>query len=627
MLQATKPQTGDNEENSSDNFSAYPEANPDTEALLSTILSMNKGTKPGKAANNNQQTELFNHYFNIAMRQQQGMDMMSTLDTSIGLNMSNNQATNGTLNGSMNTSSTSQDFCDICQKQFCNKYYLKKHRMDVHGVTADNKSTPQAVKSKTPSIQDPSKDLTQILMNQLNPLMQMANAQLAAAQSSPSPSMSSASSSSLASSASANKDKKIDTSITSSATTTMTTHPIKNEPDQSNNNISVLNKIESTSEVNCPQCAKVFYNTEFLALHMQNKHGVVKTQTNPVVANNTNSDKENASLLDANTQKISQLLTNSPSMLNNVNTNGNKPAIESPLLQNQPFCEYCNKSFCNKYFLKTHMQKAHGKTLIIENNKTMDEEQLDPNSEAHFASKVIDRVVCDICNKQVCNKYFLRTHKMRVHGLNPRNRSYFSANNNSQNVGGAGDNKGDGMSDSAQMMANNGQFYQDQDVPNNEYNDGEDCEYDEEEMEASEEGEEGEFIGHKSRGMNESGEVGADGTELGEMVNNRGNAGAVVKDSVRARRGSTCSNLSIMTTSSTHNANEGLNMVNNAIKVAKELANYGGYNNGASPISSTSSFSLNSPSSNDLSKKKIPGQTEAFCNLCKRQFCSKYFLR
>ncbi|CAF4927503.1 unnamed protein product, partial [Rotaria socialis] len=30
-----------------------------------------------------------------------------------------------------------------------------------------------------------------------------------------------------------------------------------------------------------------------------------------------------------------------------------------------------------------------------------------------------DRVSCDICHKQVCNKYFLKTHKLKVHGVGP----------------------------------------------------------------------------------------------------------------------------------------------------------------------------------------------------------------
>ena len=30
-----------------------------------------------------------------------------------------------------------EDFCEICQKHFCNKYYLKKHKVDVHNIRPD----------------------------------------------------------------------------------------------------------------------------------------------------------------------------------------------------------------------------------------------------------------------------------------------------------------------------------------------------------------------------------------------------------------------------------------------------------------------------------------------------------
>jgi len=40
-------------------------------------------------------------------------------------------------------------------------------------------------------------------------------------------------------------------------------------------------------------------------------------------------------------------------------------------------------------------------------------------SSSTSSSRLVDRVVCDICNKEVCNKYFLKTHKMKVHGWDP----------------------------------------------------------------------------------------------------------------------------------------------------------------------------------------------------------------
>ena len=138
---------------------------------------------------------------------------------------------------------------------------------------------------------------------------------------------------------------------------------------------------------------------------------------------------------------------------------------------NESYCEFCNKSFCNKYFLKTHMLRSHGKLLNnkqdfdLEDNEYLisqtnlmdaqkqqfnhhlyqhhhhnsmkqfnsdsDNEMNDNNNnsnntsstfingimDTNFAAKIADRVICDICNKQVCNKYFLKTHKQKVHGI------------------------------------------------------------------------------------------------------------------------------------------------------------------------------------------------------------------
>jgi hypothetical protein len=36
-------------------------------------------------------------------------------------------------------------------------------------------------------------------------------------------------------------------------------------------------------------------------------------------------------------------------------------------------------------------------------------------NDSYFSAKMADRVVCEICNKQVCNKYFLKTHKGKNH--------------------------------------------------------------------------------------------------------------------------------------------------------------------------------------------------------------------
>ncbi|KAG7296848.1 hypothetical protein JYU34_019704 [Plutella xylostella] len=61
------------------------------------------------------------------------------------------------------------------------------------------------------------------------------------------------------------------------------------------------------------------------------------------------------------------------------------------------FCEICNKELCNKYFMRTHMQRMHGISL----------EQ----------GAQLGGVTCDICHKELCSKYFLRVHKHNTHGI------------------------------------------------------------------------------------------------------------------------------------------------------------------------------------------------------------------
>lgn len=61
------------------------------------------------------------------------------------------------------------------------------------------------------------------------------------------------------------------------------------------------------------------------------------------------------------------------------------------------FCEICNKELCNKYFMRTHMQRMHG--IALE------------------SGAALGGVTCDICHKELCSKYFLRVHKHNTHGV------------------------------------------------------------------------------------------------------------------------------------------------------------------------------------------------------------------
>jgi hypothetical protein len=119
-------------------------------------------------------------------------------------------------------------------------------------------------------------------------------------------------------------------------------------------------------------------------------------------------------------------------------------------------CDLCQKEFFNEHYLNLHRINKHmhngsskrrrsmsSTSSIISANssegtptkrkrKSNDLSQLDNSKlspslsitnpaifgimDSYFAAKMADRVTCDICNKQVCNKYFLKTHKLKVHG-------------------------------------------------------------------------------------------------------------------------------------------------------------------------------------------------------------------
>ncbi|XP_037091176.1 uncharacterized protein LOC119111463 [Pollicipes pollicipes] len=68
-----------------------------------------------------------------------------------------------------------------------------------------------------------------------------------------------------------------------------------------------------------------------------------------------------------------------------------------PASTSRSYCEICNKELCNKYFMKTHMIKMHG--INMENHQ------------------IQGGVKCDVCQKELCSKYFLKVHKQNTHGI------------------------------------------------------------------------------------------------------------------------------------------------------------------------------------------------------------------
>ncbi|VDL16319.1 unnamed protein product [Hymenolepis diminuta] len=56
----------------------------------------------------------------------------------------------------------------------------------------------------------------------------------------------------------------------------------------------------------------------------------------------------------------------------------------------------------------------------VTTSKMLNPGAMDMFKSSMAAAKLADRVTCELCKKELCNKYFLRTHKIKVHGLSPQ---------------------------------------------------------------------------------------------------------------------------------------------------------------------------------------------------------------
>ncbi|CAJ0581342.1 unnamed protein product, partial [Mesorhabditis spiculigera] len=77
------------------------------------------------------------------------------------------------------------------------------------------------------------------------------------------------------------------------------------------------------------------------------------------------------------------------------------------------YCDLCNKEVCNKYFLRTHMLKMHG--IVIDENK-MVIANID-TAEKERMGGITFR--CDICMVELKSRNLLRQHKQDQHGVAP----------------------------------------------------------------------------------------------------------------------------------------------------------------------------------------------------------------
>ena len=316
-----------------------------------------------------------------------------------------------------------EDFCEICQKHFCNKYYLKKHKNDVHGIAppdaplssgkrggrppnSELKLPPTPVTSDSPLIPHSLANIPGLpnmpgvmvlnpflppmlipagsLMNQHGPLpprpphLPMSSAfpfsgssSVPLSTQSDSKSLSPGSSSTLATSSSP-------TGSLSSETLRNMGIPIPDgaSPNEALRRMGLLSpdgQVASealrgmgilNTEAFCDICRKEFCNKYFLKVHKANKHGIYTDE--PLLPPSMAA----AMGMSLPTKPSDLTTTSEPANLSNDKEKEacdsrveSSPKSSTPVSQSSEYvvsCSLCKLEFASKYAYRVHRIQAHG---------------------------------------------------------------------------------------------------------------------------------------------------------------------------------------------------------------------------------------------------------------------------
>ncbi|CAF3376938.1 unnamed protein product [Rotaria sp. Silwood1] len=339
---------------------------------------------------------------------------------------------NNNNNNNNNLRQQQEAYCNLCERSFCNKYFLKTHYVKKHA--GFNMVSPLSLTENNDNVNVSLSPSSSCLSNE-QPIPLISSQQAS---------------------------------------------PINSNNNNNNNNNNKT--IEKKNEDYCEICQKYFCNKYYLRKHKGECHGVytdyikslqksttespTKTISNrPSPSIQTPSNPSNTLLLNPfypGPSDIKSLFPipsspniNMKSSSPNINMKSSSPNINikpsSPKLSSQrPIrrCNICDQEFRNKSLFRMHMNTFHpneknkkilpsSSPIVSSNNLGFLSPFVDTSSQlaqklvtgqtsqtsygivndSYFCAKMADRVVCEICNKQVCNKYFLKTHKAKVHGI------------------------------------------------------------------------------------------------------------------------------------------------------------------------------------------------------------------
>lgn len=341
-------------------------------------------------------------------------------------------------------------FCEICCKEYCNKYFLRTHKIKRHGIfmppdestgTKEERAAAAAASAASAaSAAAAAASAWQFLQNSPLNLMMGSAEQLTQQLALHNQKRSYDQHALRKLSIESDDDNKHENGQMTPPNDDHDDNDAKSLDDQQHQQdseaISVdlqklqsmilqLNDLNNQRPVNCVICGKEQDNQFALQSHMitehanlgenNNGHKNASPVTSPSVANTSEQckhcDKEfpnafamtqhmfEAHSVPQSTSPVREGFVTPERPVSSVNIVPATPNDRRPytITPTSSYCEICNKELCNKYFMKTHMQRMHG--IEIENGAQ------------------IGGVVCNICNKELCSKYFLRVHKHNTHGI------------------------------------------------------------------------------------------------------------------------------------------------------------------------------------------------------------------
>ncbi|CAG5115013.1 unnamed protein product [Candidula unifasciata] len=373
--------------------------------------------------------------------------------------------------------SSMEDYCHICQKHFCNKYYLRKHKQDVHGIAPENPPSNSNKRSRSGLLDLPMTSTNHMMLPQ--PLVSLAGMHSLPGMHGM-PIMSSISNMTnmhpglmvinpyslppvaIIPAGSLMPGQQLAPPPHPMRSQSLGMNPMS-EPNILSNppqtSVSSMNGHASTHSpksspnvyeggVHCNICAKEFCNEFYLQIHKESKHGIRKhNEEEP-------RDKAISLVKDKNTDNTSPQSVSHNARSESASMMPRSPFDRTPSAESNMFiCNFCNKDFSNKYLYRIHRIHDHGMNelidpTLVENGELPHREHilnsmnesLRMATDACFASsfenppsnKTQESVVCEICNKQLTNQYFLRLHKFHVHGVDPNaNEKYNTKPDNS----------------------------------------------------------------------------------------------------------------------------------------------------------------------------------------------------